>query len=235
MRTALLVGLSVLVLSSPALAMLPSAPVFVEDWESDAPGTMLSDALRWDGSNVNYVVAAGNWARLIGNGDTTDSVWSHFFSLMNGVELQLYHVEVKGIGPGCGNRTSLCFLDGDGLAFTRWYGDSVRMLPRYGAYTGPECYLTRTDWDELDIVYNSLTGMATWYFNGDYVTSMNVGAGNYVTRVELQNQWAATEEGIPDEILLDNIQVGVAPEPSSLLALSAFAVAAIGYFKRRRA
>ncbi len=235
MRRALLLSVALMMLSTAAFAMLPDTAVFTEDWESESPGTIVANCTQWDGDNTSYVVASGNWADCIGS-DTHDWVWSQYFGDLDGVELQLYHFEAKGVGVGCGNRTNLYVLDENGDVWLRWYGDSVRLIPRVGGTVGSASYLTRTAWDSLDILYNSTTGIAKWYFNDSEVWSASVGAGKYMTRVEWENNHAVDDsDGTPDEILVDNVQVGVVPEPSSLLALSAFGVGMIGYIKRRRA
>ena len=219
--------------TSAAFGLTPDTIVFSEDWESDVPDTLLNSTIQWTGDNNDYIVAAGNVAELWGNPLTSDWIWTkaNFGDGMNGQALQLFHMEVNGAGVGSGNRTNLYVLDEGGNVWLRWYGDCVRLIPRHPDGVAPVDYGIAGAWHDLDIVYNSVTGQATWYGDGNFVWGANVGAGKYMTRVEMQNQWANAD----DMTMLDNIMVGPVPEPSSLLALSVFGVGMIGYIKRRRA
>ena len=235
MKRALFVTFAVVAMlaTSAAFGLTPHTIVFSENWEMDMPGTLLKDTIQWTGDNATYVVAAGNYAQLTGDpnsGNNWVCTQTNFGAGMNGQALQLFHMELAGLGPGSGNRTDIYVLDEGGAVWLRWYGDSTRVMPRHPGGTGPEVPLGSA-WSDMDIVYNSVTGLATWYADGAFVYSIDAGAGKYMQRVELNNQWGATN----DAILMDNIMVGPVPEPSSLLALSVFGVGIIGYIKRRRA
>ena len=213
--------------ATPAMG-IPVGAVFWEDWESEIPGTRLGDTAQWEGGNTSSVVVdtgGNNVGRLIGDPDTSDFLWTNAnFGAGTQGKYQAFNYTAFGGGPGVGNRTHICVLDSGGGVWGRWYGDSLRLIPRLGGAVGPSVDISDGLPHEMTITYDPTTGVMDFWADSDPVWSTNAGTGNYMTRIEIQNQWGSASDWI------DIDDIGIFPEPASLALLG------IGllFLKRRR-
>lgn len=224
----------VALVAAPAMGTPITNVVFLEDFENDAPGTLMKNMLAWSGGNNDYNVGSapggnpGQFGELVGNGNTNDYVWTtSAYGAMNSTDTQIFQFDAKNAGPGVGNRTNIYVLDQFGamLGNARWYGDSVRLIPRVGGTVGAAIPLTGAWNTTLGIEYDQTTGILNFTHNGVPVwVPQNIGPGLYMERIEMNNQWAGG-----DVIHVDNMVLGT-PEPA---ALALFGLSAL-LLRRRR-
>jgi len=244
MRKTLLV-LAVLAMAA-VIATPAAATTYFEPFDYENDDIIVCDG--WTGPDGIPITVEGRTAKLL----YTSLDWA-----TKGVQVTLptpiggdmiyWCVRVWVGGGTAGNVFDIQANDAAGLNFARWYGGYNSERPRINGYSGTQVgtgvTLVPNMWNQLCVYINTVTQQSTFYHNGTLVNTLpylpnQPNIGNSVAKIYMGFQNASSDKvgswKFYDDIWVSNTACYV-PEPSSLLAMSAFGLGMLGYIKRRRA
>ncbi len=235
-KTLLLVAV-IAALAVSASAQTPLASLYDYDEFVYDPGNLNTvGAPTWAGTAAAEIqVTADETCEVFSNSTgTLDSAWafSAYAGANNNIIVQL---KAKKGGSAPGNEGSNMFdvyaYAGNGQEMGRWYGAENNIKGRYGGTVTATVTLT-DEWQTLEMRINTSTKKTQYYVGQTLLGELGpTSMGAKLAKIQF-NSW---NRGYNDSyVFFDDVGYGT-PEPSSLLALSAFGVGMIGYIKRRRA
>ncbi len=260
MKRALFLTLALVAITALAAsaAMASRAPVewFYDNFDSYASNTRLRQAApNWcDGTGPeNRILTSGcpepmnfQAVRLkgqSGTGSDSDAVSSEDgltpsdFSDRSAGKIQILHYLIQADpyeqNASIGNHGYIYLDDAEG-EMGRWYGYSQAWTPRYDGHVGPGQSLADALPHDCDMVYDPISGIMEWYFDGGKIWEYDIGTGRACTDIYVFDDTRPDNPG-NDYLWVDDMSLGTVPEPSSLLALGMFGVGMLGYIKRRKA
>ncbi len=229
----LLAVLALMLLATAACASVPPVVWWSDDFSY--PDGRLNYQGGWQEGNETDQIRVVNGAVEIYGMQGQREIKNRFSTPFTADEIW-FHFTASG-GENTGTTWGIWINDPLGRNLARFYGQPNTCRGRIGdlgIVTGQPTLTGGGAWDDLDIKITPSAQTSEFFLNGvslGVLSYAQTGADGTVGYIKIES----VDSINTGTIKVDNMALGTVPEPSSLVALSAFGFGALGLIRRRKA
>jgi hypothetical protein len=245
MARAALAALLLIFVASAAFAALPTTILWTDDFDSYSTGLFRTVATaKWaTGPGFNYTIVdlgGGNKVVQTAPDSSADSAWNNASINTDAYQTLMLHFKARSYNSSTTEtrtRESV-YIFGNGGSGTRLCGyqfnaNVYKAKIVANNYNGAMVSYNNGQWHDFECVYDTTSASIKWYVDGVLYDSRAYQISEKSRYIGFYSQtwYDAINWQYDDFVFGSNDPI---PEPSSLLALSAFGIGALGFIRRRR-